>query len=97
MKISLKDRGWREYKIGDIFNIDKGVYLHKKNIIKGEIPYITAKSVFNGVSGFVGNRALFKGNCITIEKMVLSKIFIINQRSLLKSQLCCKAIKLLPN
>jgi len=75
MKLNLKNKEWKEFVIGDIFNVDKGVYLHSRNILKGNIPFVTAKSTQNGINGFIGNAMLFKGNAITIEKIKLTAFY----------------------
>lgn len=69
MGLRLDDHKWSEFRIGDIFEVDKGVYLPKSKISKGMTPYISAKSENNGVTSFIKNEALFEGNCITIEKI----------------------------
>jgi hypothetical protein len=74
-KINLNDREWKPFKIDEIFNVGKGVYLNKKNIKSGKIPFITAKSETNGVTGFIGNGCLFSKNSITIEKISLSAYY----------------------
>jgi type I restriction enzyme M protein len=71
----LKQKEWGEFKIISIFEVDKGVYLNSKDITKGSIPYITAKSDNNGLNAFIGNIPLFSGNAITIEKINLSAYY----------------------
>ena len=73
--LSLKNRKWKEFVIENIFKVDKGIYLHSKNKIKGNIPFVSAKSVENGVSSFIGNSKLFNGNAITIEKIKLTAFY----------------------
>lgn len=75
MEMDLKNREWKGFVINEIFDVDKGVYLHSKNILKGNNPYITAKSNNNGITSFIGNTTLFKGNSITIEKVKLSAFY----------------------
>ncbi|MFL0101992.1 restriction endonuclease subunit S [Tenacibaculum maritimum] len=75
MEMDLKNREWKGFVINEIFDVDKGVYLHSKNILKGNNPYITAKSNNNGINSFIGNTTLFKGNSITIEKVKLSAFY----------------------
>jgi len=72
---SLKNIQWNAFKIKDIFDIGKGTYLRQEKIIKGNIPYITAKSDKNGINDFIGNEILFPGNSITIEKINLSAFY----------------------
>ncbi|MBC1498280.1 hypothetical protein HB880_10400 [Listeria welshimeri] len=61
---------WGEFKIGDLFDVEKGEFMPQKNIIfDGKTPFISAKKEKNGIRNFVGNKPLFKGNKITIEKV----------------------------
>lgn len=71
----LKDKKWKPFKIEELFIVDKGVYLPKKNIIPGKNPYITASSNNNGVSDFIDNKTLFSKNTITVEKIYLSAFY----------------------
>lgn len=75
MDLSLENKDWKEFVLNDIFEVDKGVYLHSKKIIKGNTPFISAKSVENGITSFIGNPSLFKGNSITVEKIKLSSFY----------------------
>lgn len=75
-KIScLTKQNWMPFKIDELFQVGKGVYLNKSNIIKGNNPYVTASAVNNGVSEFIGNKTLFPQNTITIEKVKLSAFY----------------------
>ena len=74
-KLDLTTQVWSEFIIEDIFDVDKGIYLHSKNITSGSTPYITAKATENGLNGFIGNEKLFAGNAITIEKIKLSAFY----------------------
>ena len=73
--MNLNDRDWKPFKIEDIFVVNKGIYLNKKNIIEGNTPYITAKAIDNGINDFIGNGALFLEDAITIEKISLSAFY----------------------
>jgi hypothetical protein len=73
MKPSEKE--WKPFKINELFDVDKGIYLNKKDIIEGNIPFISAKAVDNGLTGFIGNRTLFPKNSVTIEKIKLSAYY----------------------
>ena len=68
----LDIKNWKEFKIGEIFNIEKGERLVKTDRIKGEIPLITASSKKNGVvdlldKKFYENRKKIFSNTITID------------------------------
>ncbi|GAB6168568.1 hypothetical protein JCM1393_10280 [Clostridium carnis] len=73
--LNLEDREWKEFKIGETFDTDKGVYLHKKHIKDGRNPYVSAKTGNNGIVDYISNDALFNGNCITIEKIKFSAYY----------------------
>lgn len=72
---ALKDKTWKPFKIGELFEVGKGIYLSKKDIVSGDNPYVTASAVNNGVSDFIGNAVLFPKNTITIEKVRLSSFY----------------------
>ena len=73
--MQLTDKDWKAFRIEDLFIVDKGVYLKKNNILKGYNPYITATSLNNGISDFIGNQTLFSKNAITVEKISLSAYY----------------------
>lgn len=72
---TLGDKKWKSFKIEEVFDVGKGIYLNKKDIISGNVPYISAKAVNNGVVDFIGNRALFPKNSITVEKIKLTAYY----------------------
>lgn len=51
----LDDVEWGEFEIGEMFDIRSGVRLEKKNMVDGDIPYIGATSVNNGITNYVSN------------------------------------------
>ncbi|MHB7944490.1 restriction endonuclease subunit S [Staphylococcus haemolyticus] len=53
--MKLSDKEWKAFTLEDIFTISSGVRLEKKNLIKGDLPFITAISLNNGISDFVSN------------------------------------------
>ncbi len=73
--LDLTSQVWSEFIIEDIFDVDKGIYLHSKNIMNGNTPYIIAKATENGLNGFIGNEKLFNDNAISIEKIKLSAFY----------------------
>jgi len=75
MSLNLNEKKWIGFKIQDLFTVSKGSYLPKKNILKGQSPYITATTYCNGISDFIGNKTLFPSNTITIEKVKLSAFY----------------------
>ncbi len=53
--MKLTDRKWKEFKIGELFNIKIGINIDGNKINKesGNIPYITRKENNNGLDGFI--------------------------------------------
>ncbi len=52
-EINLNDSKWQEFKIIDLFTLEKGERLTEANRISGEIPLITASSYNNGITSFI--------------------------------------------
>ena len=53
--LDLKDRVWREFQIGSLFDvkIGKAIYGNKVDLSKGKTAYITRKESNNGLDGFI--------------------------------------------
>lgn len=70
----LKSKKWKIIKISELFDyVTKGKYLPKKERITiGYNPYITSSKYNNGLTSFIGNDPLFKGNKLTIAKVDMS-------------------------
>ena len=51
--INLNDSPWQEFKITDLFKLEKGERLTEANRISGEMPLITASSYNNGITSFI--------------------------------------------
>ncbi|MGZ9800746.1 restriction endonuclease subunit S [Mycoplasma sp. AC1221] len=71
MELNINE--WKEYKLKDLFKIEKSknyTVAEIEDYLKGKIPYVTRTSLNNGVSEFVNNNdeilILEKGNCIII-------------------------------
>ncbi len=62
----LSDREWEYFSIGDTFSVTLGPYVDKKELIEGNLPYITRTASNNGVDGFGKHNLYYEGNCITI-------------------------------
>ena len=73
--LSLENKKWKDFKIDTLFEVDKGIYLKQNLIIQGNVPYITAKAVSNGLNEFIGNKTLFNKNSITVEKVKLTAFY----------------------
>lgn len=58
---------WGEFQIKDLFDVKPGKRLTKANMIAGDINFIGASSVNNGVTAKIGNtNFLHQGNTITV-------------------------------
>ena len=51
----LEDKGWREFKLTEIFEIKAGKRLTKANMKNGKRPFIGASDSNNGITNFVSN------------------------------------------
>lgn len=60
---------WGEFKLGDLFEMERGTRLTKANRIKGTRPLVTAGYESYGVAEYISNhdQKVFKGNTITID------------------------------
>ncbi|PKL68994.1 MAG: restriction endonuclease subunit S [Methanobacteriales archaeon HGW-Methanobacteriales-1] len=60
---------WGEFFISDISEIESGRDIYGPERIKGNIPYISAKSKDNGIGHFVGNENnTLENNCISVNR-----------------------------
>lgn len=58
---------WKAYKIGELFRVVKGTRLTKANMLPGDINFIGASAVNNGVTAKIGNRKnIHPSNTITV-------------------------------
>lgn len=57
---------WKEYCLGDIFEIKKGKRLTSADQIDGSVPYIGAIDSNNGVANYIGQNAIHAGNTISL-------------------------------
>lgn len=65
--ISLKEKRWKEFCLGDIFNISSGKRLTKANQKPGDIPYISGSALNNGITNFVSNiNESYDKNCLGV-------------------------------
>ncbi|WP_120841250.1 restriction endonuclease subunit S [Helicobacter pylori] len=60
---------WQSFKLGDLFEVERGTRLTKANRIKGTRPLVTAGYENYGVAEYISNhdQKVFKGNTITID------------------------------
>lgn len=57
---------WQYFRLGDLFAIKKGKRLTKVDQISGSVPYIGSINSNNGVSNYIAQAAIHKGNTITL-------------------------------
>lgn len=57
---------WKEFKLDDLFEVKKGKRLTKANMTSGNTPFIGAIDSNNGLSTYIGQDPIFKGNTITV-------------------------------
>lgn len=66
VKIKLEANQWGAFRYDQIFDVKKGKRLIKTEMIEGKTPFIGAIDSNNGVSNFVGQKAIFEANTITV-------------------------------
>jgi len=61
-----EDKEWKEFVIGEVFEIESGKCSNVSKLKMGDIPYVGATNRNNGVLNFVENNTnlISKGNCI---------------------------------
>ena len=65
--VALLLRGdWKKYKIGKLFNIEKGKRLTDADKVEGKLPFIGAIDSCNGVSSYIDEQPVHSGNVITV-------------------------------
>lgn len=47
--------GWKEFLVGELFDVVKGTRLTKANMIPGDIRFIGSSAMNNGCTAMVGN------------------------------------------
>lgn len=57
---------WKEFCLGDIFDIKKGKRLTSDDQTDGNTPYIGAIDSNNGVANYIGQKAIHDGNTISL-------------------------------
>ena len=66
--ISLSDRKWQSFEIGDLFNVSGTTTTHPSVLKeKGNIPRITCQAVNNGLEGFYSNTPTENGGVLTVD------------------------------
>lgn len=62
-KIDICD--WKEYKIGDLFEVEYGTFTPKDKLGVGFVNYVTTSGFNNGITDTI-EEATHQGNCITV-------------------------------
>jgi hypothetical protein len=57
---------WIEFKLSDLFTIEKGKRLTKSEFIKGQTPFIGAVTENNGITDYIQNMPRHQGGVITV-------------------------------
>ena len=57
---------WKEFRVGDLFEIKKGKRLTSDEQTEGNTIYIGAIDDNNGVSAYIGQKPIHKGNTISL-------------------------------
>lgn len=63
---TLDVASWKEFCVGDLFEIKKGKRLTSDDQTDGETPYIGAIDSNNGVANYIGQAAIHDGNTISL-------------------------------
>lgn len=63
---SLDVTEWKEYRLGQLFDFQKGKRLVKADMIPGKVNYIAAISNNNGVRERIEAQQVWEANCITV-------------------------------
>lgn len=64
--MNLDTQLWKEYRLGDIFEIKKGKRLTAEDQTDGCTPYIGAIDSNNGIANYIGQNPIHKGNTISL-------------------------------
>lgn len=63
----VKTNGWEQFRIGDLFRIEKGERLTRANMREGDTPFIGATLENNGITAYVGNTgSIHPGGLMTV-------------------------------
>ena len=57
---------WGDFSVGDLFVVKKGKRLTKEDQTEGETPYVGAIASNNGVSNYIGQKAIHDGGTISL-------------------------------
>lgn len=67
MKNKIDTREWKEFKIGDLFDVVKGTRLTKADMKQGDYRFIGSSAINNGVTAYIDNEEhIHTGNKLTV-------------------------------
>lgn len=64
--MNLNEESWKEFRLGDLFEIKKGKRLTSEDQTEGTTPYIGAIDSNNGVANKIGQDPIHSGNTISL-------------------------------
>lgn len=64
--IPLNSNEWKQFVLGQLFDLRKGQRLTKANMISGLVPYIGASDSSNGLTAWIGQNAIHEGSTISV-------------------------------
>ena len=65
----LQTDKWKEFLLGDLFDICAGIYHYPEEYEEGLTPYVSASNENNGISQYINLPPDFIGNCIVTGKV----------------------------
>ena len=66
IKSSSPFNQWEWFKLSELFDIKKGKRLTKQNMLKGSTPFIGSSELENGVTAYINQNPIHKGNTISV-------------------------------
>lgn len=64
--MNLNVETWKEFRLGDIFEIKKGKRLTSDEQVDGATPYVGAIDSNNGIANYIGQSPIHEGNTISL-------------------------------
>jgi len=58
--------GWKLFFLDELFELKKGKRLTKAQMTEGEVPFVSSTDSNNGISAYVGQKAIHEGNTLTV-------------------------------
>lgn len=62
----LHTNDWIPFKLGELFDVRKGLRLTKANMLPGRLPYVGASDADNGITAYIGQSAIHEGGTISV-------------------------------